>query len=142
MAPVCDDAPSAASTIACFAYPRARFKDKPTFNSASFFVSEVNGTEEDCLDGSSDWNADTVHSRKVNGIVFRLFHATDGWTGHSRDAYFYRVFHNAKCYELSQQFQSASPGAYDPGIKLPTRQEWKDIEGRLNQIIRSFRFLR
>jgi len=142
MAPVCDDPLSAASTIACFAYPRDRFKDKPTFDVAAFFVAEVNATEEHCMDGSSDWNADRIQDRKVNGVASKLFHATDVWTGHSRDAYFYRVLHNSKCYELSEQFENTNPGAYDPGIKLLTRQDWKDIEGRLNQIIRSFRFLR
>jgi hypothetical protein len=52
------------------------------------------------------------------------------------------VFHDTTCYELSLQFVNARPGAFDPGIKLLTRQDWKDVDGRLKQIIRSFQFLR
>src|SRR5437016_3035316 len=39
---VCDDAGSRASTVACFAYPKDKFKDKPTFIAAAFFIAEVN----------------------------------------------------------------------------------------------------
>ncbi|MFY9532138.1 MAG: hypothetical protein WBC04_19745, partial [Candidatus Acidiferrales bacterium] len=50
---VCDDVGSA-TTIACFAYPKDNFKDKPTFLAAAFFVAEVPAatTPRTCLEGS------------------------------------------------------------------------------------------
>ena len=46
---------------------------------------------------------------------------------------FYRVSHGSR---------SASPGVFDPDIKKLSRQDWNGVQGRLNQIVRSFRFLR
>jgi hypothetical protein len=31
---------------------------------------------------------------------------------------------------------------FDPDIKKLSRQDWNGVQGRLNQIVRSFRFLR
>jgi hypothetical protein len=139
---ICGDLGAGETIIACFAYPQSRLKDKPTFDAAAAFVAELNEPEKGCLEGSRDWNVEQVQTTNINGVAFKLFHASDAWTGHTRDEYFYRVFHNSKCYELSLQYVNASPGAFDPGIKLLTRQDWKDIKGRLKQIVRSFRFLR
>ena len=139
---ICGEPGAAEATIAWFTYPNGRLKDKTTFDAAAAFVAVVNEPERGCLEGSRDWNVETVQKAKINGVAFKLFHASDAWTGHSRNEYYYRVFHNAKCYELSLQYVNASPGAFDPGIKLLTRQDWKDVDGRLKQIIRSFQFLR
>jgi len=38
---VCDDRGSSALTIACFAYPKDEFRDKPQFSAAAFFVAGV-----------------------------------------------------------------------------------------------------
>lgn len=39
--PVCDEGGGDAKTIACFAYPKDKFQDKPTFIAAAFFVAEA-----------------------------------------------------------------------------------------------------
>lgn len=82
---ICGDPGAAETTIACFAYPKGRLKDKPTFEAAAASVAVVNGPERGCLEGSRDWNVETVQKTKINGVAFKLFHATDAWTGHSRD---------------------------------------------------------
>jgi hypothetical protein len=48
---ICSDAGSSTVTIACFAYPKADFKDKPEFSAAGFFVAPVQAatTRESCL---------------------------------------------------------------------------------------------
>jgi hypothetical protein len=44
---------SGGMALACFAYPKERFNDKPPFVSASFFVSEISSAKTDdvCLKG-------------------------------------------------------------------------------------------
>jgi len=53
----CDGPGSGGRAMACFAYPKERFKDKPAFVAATFYVSEILSakTEEVCLKGSPDW---------------------------------------------------------------------------------------
>jgi len=43
--------------IACFAYPKDKFQDKPTFIAATFFVAEASGlkTEQACVQKSPNW---------------------------------------------------------------------------------------
>ncbi len=64
------------STAACFAYPKARFKDKPAFVAATFYVSEILSvkTEEVCLKGSPDWYVikSEAETTTINHITFKL----------------------------------------------------------------------
>jgi hypothetical protein len=53
----CNDLGGVAVTAVCFAYPKEKFKDKPAFNGASFFVA-TDATAMDpqsCLAGSATW---------------------------------------------------------------------------------------
>src|SRR5258708_12958443 len=54
---VCDDAGSSATTIACFAYPKDDFKDKPEFVAAAFFPPHVlpPTTPQRCLEVAHNW---------------------------------------------------------------------------------------
>jgi len=141
---VCDDAGSRASTVACFAYPKDKFKDKPTFIAAAFFIAEVNEgtTEKVCLEGSRYWN-EGVQSTKINGVTFKVFEISDNWAGGSQGGPVYRTFHDKKCYELGIQMANSNPGAYDPGtIKEFTKQDWDEVQSRLKQALDSFRFVK
>jgi len=54
----------------------------------------------------------------------------------------YRTVHKHKCYELSIKMAMASPGAFDPGtIKEFTKKDWNEVDGRLRESLKSFRFL-
>ena len=139
---ICNDDVSAAAIVVCFAYPEDRFKDKPTFMGAAFFVGMVDQPEKACLQGSSDWDVESVRNTRIHGITFRVFHASEWAANHGRNQFFYRVYHGARCYELGTQMGSASPGVFDPDIRKFTRQDWNGVHGSLNQIVRSFRFLR
>ena len=69
---LCDDEDSA-TTIACFAYPKDNFKDKPTFVGAAFFVAEVRPaiTPSACLQGSRNWLVRNVHIARINSVSFK-----------------------------------------------------------------------
>src|SRR5579863_5815681 len=51
---LCDDDATKGTTIACFAYPKDKFKDKPQFTAAVFFVGLVPAatTQVTCLEAS------------------------------------------------------------------------------------------
>jgi hypothetical protein len=72
---VCDDAAGSGSTIACFAYPKDKFKKKPTFSAAAFFVAEVlEEAQEACLAGSQHWLILSAETTKINAVTFSLSH--------------------------------------------------------------------
>jgi hypothetical protein len=77
MEDVCSDLGGQVSTLACFAYPKDKFRDKPVFAAAAFFVGKIEEatTESACLQGSQNWNPDereTAKLTKINGVAFKV----------------------------------------------------------------------
>jgi hypothetical protein len=141
---LCNDEDSA-TTIACFAYPKDKFKDKPTFVGAAFFVAEVRPaiTPSACLQGSPNWLVRNGHIARINSVSFKHFRVSDAWTSHRQTEDVYRVFHDQKCYEVGIQQIDTSAGAYDPGaIKEFTKLDAGAVRDRLQQALDSFVFLR
>jgi hypothetical protein len=142
---VCDDAVSSATTIACFAYPKDDFKDKPTFTAAAFFVAEVRAatTPGACLKGSPNWLILSSQSTRINSISGKLFRITSEWTSGGQDGEIYRVFHDKMCYEFGIQQATTSPAAYDhEAIKEFTKRDSAKVRARLKQALNSFTFLK
>ena len=142
---VCDDALSSATTIACFAYPKDNFKDKPTFSAAAFFVAEVRAatTPGTCLKGSPNWLILSSQSARINSISGKLFRVTDEWMSGGQDGEIYRVFHGKGGYEFGIQEANTSPAAYDPKtIKQFTKRDSAEVRARLEQARDSFTFLK
>ena len=143
---ICGGMGSEESTAACFAYPKERFKDKPTFVAATFYVSEILSakTEEACLKGSPDWFVikSETETTTINHITFKAFEIGDNWTSGGQSGPAYRIFHSGKCYELGIQ-NVFSRAEYDPGtIKEFTKKDSSEVEGRLRQALNSFVFLK
>jgi hypothetical protein len=142
---VCDDAASSATTIACFAYPKDDFKDKPTFSAAAFFVAEVRAatTPGACLKGSPNWLIVSSQSARINSISGKLFRITSEWTSGGQDGEIYRVFHDKRCYEFGIQEATTSPAAYDhEAIKEFTKRDAAKVRASLEQARDSFTFLK
>jgi hypothetical protein len=142
----CSGPGSDARPLACFAYPKERFKDKPLFVSATFFVSEIQNarSENMCLKGSSNWLVIKAEEQPttINHTRFKTFEIGDNWTGGGQDGPVYRAFHHNKCYELGIQ-TFTSRGEYDPGtFKEFTKQDWSEVDSRLEQALHSFVFLK
>ena len=143
---ICDGPGSEGSAMACFAYPKEKFKDKPLFVAATFFVSEIRSakTEKECLKGSPNWLV--INSRAgtttINHVTFKTFEIGDNWTSGGQDGPAYRTFHNGMCYELGIQ-TFTSRAEYDPGtVKQFTKKDWSEVEGSLRQALNSFVFLK
>jgi hypothetical protein len=132
--------------MACVAYPRERFKDKPAFVAATFYVSEIEPakTREECLEGSKKWLVinSKAATTTINHVVFKTFEIGDNWMGGGQDGPAYRTFHNRKCYELGIQ-TVISRAEYDPGtVERFTKQDRSEVEGRLRQALNAFVFLK
>ena len=129
--------------LACLAYPKERFRDKPLFVAAAFFVSEIQSAKDEkaCLKGSTDWfviNA-KAGTTMINHVSFTTFEIGDNWAGGGQSG---RTFHAGRCYELGVQ-TVISRAAYDPeNDKAFSRQDRSEVEGRLKQALDSFVFLK
>jgi hypothetical protein len=139
---VCDDGGGDAKTIACFAYPKDKFQDKPTFIAATFFVAEAPGlnTEQACLQKSPNWMVTGTRTATINGVHFRVFEIGDSWTSGSQGGPIYRVFHGGKCYELGLQTAMVNGGYDDEVMKKFTKQDAEDIHSKLKEVLHSFEF--
>ena len=69
----CNDPGGAAVTAVCFGYPKDKYKDKPTFNGASFFVAtDVNAADAaSCMAGSANWGEIKGENTTIGGGTFR-----------------------------------------------------------------------
>ena len=147
MADVCSDLGGQVSTLACFAYPKDKFRDKPVFAAAAFFVEKIEeaATESACLQGSQNWNPDEIEAAKlteINGVAFKVFEIGDNWAGGGQGGHVYRTFHDKKCYELGIQ-TSVERAAYDPETsKEFTKQDSDEVQRRLKQSLNSFKFVK
>jgi hypothetical protein len=142
---LCDDDATKGTTIACFAYPKDKFKDKPQFSSAVFFLGlvPVAKTQETCLDAAQEWLVHDSRATKIDGISARLFHTSDAWMGGGESGEIYRVFHSNKCYELGIQEVEASIGGLDEGtFQEYTPQDAGEVHATLKQSLDSFKFLK
>jgi hypothetical protein len=143
---VCIGPGSEGNVMACFAYPKERYKDKPHFVAATFFVAEIQSakTEKECLEASPNWFviSPKAGTTTINHVTFRTFEIGDNWTGHGESGPAYRTFHSGRCYELGIQ-TVISRAEYDPGtVKEFTKKDQSEVEGRLRQALNSFVFLR
>jgi len=132
---MCDGGEGTGNTIACFGYPKERFKDKPTFIAATFFVAEIDDakTEKTCLERSQDWKV--AGSTTINGVSFVAFNGGErNWLGGSQSGPILRAFHDGKCFELGLQ-TAMEHGGYDPEVlKRFTKQDDDEVKGRRNKL--------
>lgn len=142
---LCDDDSTKGTTIICLAYPNDKFKDKPAFIAAVFFVGLVpaSTTQQACLEGSQDWLVHDSRATKINGVSARLFHTSDAWMSGGESGEIYRVFHGNRCYELGIQEANSNTRGYDPGtFKEYTAQDEAKVQAAVHQPLNSFKFLK
>ena len=131
MHPICDD-PSTSDSVACIAHPSIR---------AAFFAAVVPDarSETSCLAGSKSWwRPRKPQRRRINGVHFRLFHISDASAGKGMIGEIYRVFHQAKCYELGIQ-EAYSTGEEGHPLSLGESDEAHTL---LTPVLQSFTFLK
>jgi hypothetical protein len=143
-APVCDDGGGDAKTIACFAYPKDKFQDKPTFIAATFFVARVPRlkSKQACLQKSPNWMVTGTRTATINGVHFGVFEIGDNWLGGGWRGPIYRAFHDGKCYELGLQTAMARGGYDDEVLKKFTKQDAQDVDTKLKAALHSFEFVK
>ena len=140
----CNDPGGAAVTAVCFGYPKDKFKDKPTFNGASFFVAtDMNaGDAASCMAGSANWGELKGENTTIAGGTFRHFRVSDAAMSHYSNSDIYRGFRAGKCYELVIQEMTTNPDVYDAGTQKFSKEDEAEVKGKLMQALQSFRFLR
>jgi hypothetical protein len=142
---ICNDAESSTVTIACFAYPKERFKNKREFSAAAFFVAEVRAAtaRESCLKGSEYWLIAKTEDTTIHSVRMKHFTTSDAWTGGGESGEIYRAFRGTTCYEFGIQWASTSPSSFDPGtIKPFTKRDAAKVSSALRRPIDSFTFVK
>jgi hypothetical protein len=140
----CNDPGGAAVTAVCFAYPKAKFKDKPVFHGASFFVAtDAAATDaQSCFAGSASWGDVRGDSATIGATAFQHFRVSDAGMSHYSESDIYRGFHAGTCYELVVQEMTTNPAVYDSGtIQEFTKEDDAEVMGTLTRALRSFQFV-
>jgi hypothetical protein len=130
-------------SIACFAYPRDRFKNTPTFQAATFSVEIVeNLNEKSCLVGPTDGETKERSTTTIQGVRFAVFEFGEGEMNQDTSGEAYRTFHRGKCYQLGVNTATIKAGVFDPPVRDLTDADWDEIQKRLEQARKSFLFLK
>jgi hypothetical protein len=143
--PVCDDEVAQESTaIACFAYPRNKFTNSSVFEAATFSVETMDRitTENDCLSGPPDGIFVRRENVKIHEVPFAAFEFGEAGMSQAVGGHIYRTFHGGKCYQLGINEATANAQTFDPPARELTKNDWREVEGSLEQARDSFRFLK
>jgi len=143
--PVCDDETGQEHTaIACVAYPRDKFTNTGAFEAATFSVEVLNrvATEAGCLAGPADEIFRRENTTAIHGVSFAVFKFGDAGMNQSVGGQVYRTFHGGKCYQLGINVATANAQTFDPPERELTREDWNEVNYRLEQARDSFRFLK
>jgi hypothetical protein len=144
--PVCDGETGEDYTaIACFAYPRNKFTNTDAFEAATFSVEIIDhvANEKDCLAGPPDGSFQpSDRAVTIHGVRFTVFEFGDAGMNQSVGGKMYRTFHQGKCYQLGVNVATASAQTFDPPARELTKEDWHEVQGRLEQVRDSFQFLK
>ncbi len=140
----CNDPGGVALTSVCFAYPKEKFKDKPVFNGAAFFLATDN-TETDsqsCAARSASWGDVKGELAVIGAVEFVHYRVGDAGMSHYSNSDIYRGFRAGTCYELVVQEMTTNPAVYDSGtIQEFTKEDDAEVMGTLTRALRSFQFV-
>ncbi|HTS37829.1 MAG TPA: hypothetical protein VMH04_19295 [Candidatus Solibacter sp.] len=143
---VCDEPSSGMDeTIACFAYPKTKFADTPTFQAAAFAVATVQASnEKGCISHLPGWEnvSKPVEDVTIHGVKFHGFEFGEGGMSQSVGGRAYSTWHNGKCYRLSISEAMVSSGAFDPGVQELSPEDLVEIHKRLEAVRDSFEFMK
>ncbi|WP_348261178.1 hypothetical protein P8935_15385 [Telmatobacter sp. DSM 110680] len=151
--PACDQ-----DAIVCVVYPAKQFKET-SFGAAAFEVRELRTDRETmtadvCVTpypskssaGVSEWPEYLISARQpakvIGGVLFVHGIKVEGAMSHSSSVDLYRTFHGGRCFELSVSQSGTDPHAFDPPKQGLTAQQQKKVDGSMNQIVQSFRFIK
>ena len=152
--PACDDLADPfhqQTSIACFAYPKNKFTDTPAFEAATFSVEVVDehATAKSCLAGPNlkdpeggGLDVDKRGTTIINGVSFAVFEFGAGAMNQGTDVEAYRTFHKGKCYQLGIDRASANTTDFDPPVRDLSEADEREVNGTLEQVRKSFRFLK
>jgi hypothetical protein len=142
---LCDDDDAGVVTIACFAYPKSEFKNKPEFDAAAFFVARLPAetTAQACLEPAKDWQVHKTENATIGSVSGRLFHTRDQWMNGHQEGNVYRVFHGGVCYQLDIEEATSDDDVHVTATSEEfTRQDRAEVRARLKEPLDSFTFLK
>jgi len=136
--------------IICVVYPRDDFKDKFQFAFAGFVVEVLEqGTTEQACFKKPDWADRDFEEVHINGIPFKFLPYGDpGYGMHIfEEGKVYRTYHHKKCYELGTRMGITASWVFEEStrrgpFKEFTKEDRNEVNSRLNEPIKTFKFLR
>lgn len=144
---VCDDLIGSEElqiSIACFAYPRNQFTNTQAFEAATFSIETLDDrkTEKTCLVTEPVEGDEKTGTIRINGSVFTFSDFGAGGGNSGTVGRVYRTFHGGKCYQLGINEGTAQSQVFDPPASPLSDSDEKEINGRLEQALKSFKFLK
>lgn len=149
--PVCDDVvdsmipnPGHQTSIACFGYPRNEVTDTPAFEAATFSVEVIDHgvTRDECLGVPGERIVKPTGIILINGVSFIGFEFVEGGMNQMVRGRAYRTFRNGTCYQLGVNLATAFGEVFEPPARELSKKDLDEINGKLEQPLKSFRFLK
>ncbi len=136
--PICDPATSAV----CIVYTKETYPNSNFSNAGvSVGILTKDSSETQCYTPTPSGLPSRPEKVEIGGVSFERYSVGDAAAGHQSIGYNYRAFHSGVCYELTSRINTTTYENYEPEtIQRFTDEQRKDLEAKLFEIIKSFRF--
>ena len=78
----------------------------------------------------------------IHGVSFAVFEFGEAGMSQGVSGDVYRTFHRGKCYQLGINLATANAQTFDPPATEFTKDDWREVQGKLKRALNSFRFLK
>ena len=127
--PACKGCESPSTVIACVGYDKKIYAGYNVTEGPRLSIATLDNVRDQakCVVFPEDEVTSKLPDRQFNGVTFKTAVLTEGAMSHSYRTYFYRTFHNGRCYDLELFLATVNVGVFDPD-KQP--KEFTDAEER------------
>jgi hypothetical protein len=127
--PACKGCESPSTVIACVAYDKKIYTGYNVTEGPRLSIAVLDNVSDQakCVAFPEDEVTSKLPDQQFNGVTFKTAELTDAAMSHSYRTYFYRTFHNGRCYDLELFLATVNVGVFDAG-KQP--KEFTDADER------------
>jgi hypothetical protein len=135
-ASACPGCESPSTVIACVTYNKKIFSHYNVSDGPRLSIAVLDNVRDQakCLALPEDEMTSKLPDQQFNGVTFKSVLQTEGAMSHSYRTYFYRTFHNGRCYDLELFLATVNAGVFDAAERP---KEFTDADER--KVVNNFK---
>jgi len=143
-ASACKGCESPSTVIACVAYDKKIYAGYNVTEGPRLSIAVLDDVRDKvkCVAFPEDELTSKLPDQQFNAITYKAASLTEGAMSHSYTTYYYRTFHNGRCYDLELFLATVNVGVFDPD-KRPkefTAADERKVVSNFKRMLNTLRF--